>query len=212
MLAGVAHELRNPLGGVEIFSHLLNKELTEADNKKNYVQKIIHEVAVMKKILTDFLEFARPKNPQPEMCNIEKLIDEVRLIFSQDIEQKGIALQTMIAEKHTFADPGHLRQILVNLIENAIQSLHGNGVITIATQAHAHNVEIVIEDNGPGIEENIKEKIFDPFFTTKERGSGLGLAIVKKLVEENRGDIRVVANERQGTRCVVSFPKNETTE
>ncbi len=210
MLAGVAHELRNPLGGVEIFSHLLKKELSETDNKKNYVQKIIREVDVMKKILTDFLEFARPQNPQPEMCNIEKLIDEVRVIFSQDIEQKGIEFKTTILVKQTYVDPGHLRQILVNLIENSIQSLNGNGKIAVATQGRNDRVELVIEDNGPGIEENIKEKIFDPFFTTKERGSGLGLAIVKKLVEENHGDIRIVSDEHHGTRCMLLFPRNET--
>lgn len=210
MVAGVAHELRNPLGGVEIFSHLLNKELNTDDKKKDYSKKIIREVDVMKKILSDFLEFARPQNPQPQVCDIQKLVEEVQLNFGPDIEQKNIVFDVHIEERRTFVDPGHLRQILVNVIENSIQSLNGNGRITIASRGTGNYVEIAIEDNGEGIEEGIRDKIFDPFFTTKEKGSGLGLAIVKKLVDENNGDIRMIAGEKKGTRCVLVFPREPT--
>ncbi len=209
MLAGVAHELRNPLGGVEIFAHLLNKEITEDGVRRNYIRKIINEVDVMKKILTDFLEFARPKVPQPQTCDVKVLIDEVRSIFSQDLDHKAIQFRTDVRERQAFVDPGHLRQILVNLIENSIQSMNGDGVITIETKDHNGQMELTISDNGHGIEEGIREKVFDPFFTTKEKGSGLGLAIVKKLVEENHGGIGIESDGRNGTRCVLMFPKAE---
>lgn len=206
MLAGVAHELRNPLGGVEIFAHLLNKEIPENDNKHNYSKKIIREVDVMKKILTDFLEFARPKDPIPEMCSIEKLVDEVRTIFGPGMKQQRVQFETNIIERNVYADPGHLRQILMNLIENSMQSVKDGGFIKIESKLFDNEVELVIEDNGHGIDEAIKEKIFDPFFTTKEKGSGLGLAIVKKLVDENNGDITLQSEQNKGTRFVLKLP------
>lgn len=206
MLAGVAHELRNPLGGVEIFAHLLRKEIPEIDAKHDYTKKIIREVDVMKKILTDFLEFARPKDPMPEVCNIQKLVDEIRLIFAQVMEEKNVQCITHIHEKNVYADPGHLRQMLMNLIENALHSVNNGGWIKIESKLTENGVEIVIEDNGHGIDETIKDKIFDPFFTTKEKGSGLGLAIVKKLTDENNGDITVASYANKGTRFVLTFP------
>lgn len=212
MLAGVAHELRNPLGGVEIFSHLLSKEISDKGSQKSYVLKIINEVDVMKKILSDFLDFARPRVPQPQLCNVQSLVDEVRVIFGQDIDRKSIQLRTRIGAKRAYVDPGHLRQILVNLLENSIQSVNGDALISIETKENQDRIELIIEDNGHGIEEGIRDKIFDPFFTTKEKGSGLGLAIVKKLVEENHGDIGIESNGLNGTRCVVVFPATETPQ
>ncbi len=206
MLAGVAHELRNPLGGVEIFAHLLNKEIPESDNKHNYSKKIVREVDVMKKILTDFLEFARPKDPMPESCHIQKLVEEIKTIFDQSIKEKRIRFETQMADIVVYADPGHLRQILMNLIENAIHSVSENGHVRIVSRARDTEIELSIEDNGHGIDPAIKEKIFDPFFTTKEKGSGLGLAIVKKLVDENNGDIILSSDPGAGTRFVLTLP------
>lgn len=216
MLAGVAHELRNPLGGVEIFAHLLNKEIPESDNKSNYSKKIIREVDVMKKILTDFLEFARPMDPMPELCSIQKLVEEIRTIFGQRIEEKKIQFKISVSDKKVYADPGHMRQILMNLIENSIQSVNEGGWIRIESKILDGEVQLVIEDNGHGIDEAIKEKIFDPFFTTKEKGSGLGLAIVKKLIDENNGDIILTSEQNKGTRFQLMLPgvpvERETNE
>lgn len=206
MLAGVAHELRNPLGGIEIYAHLLNKEISESDATHNHSKKIIREVDVMKKILTDFLEFARPKDPMPEMCSIQKMVDEIRIIFGQGMEDKHVQFKTRILQNNVFADPGHFRQILMNLIENSMQSVNDGGWIKIESASIENEVELIIEDNGHGIGEAIKEKIFDPFFTTKEKGSGLGLAIVKKLVDENNGDITLVSEQDKGTRFVLRLP------
>ncbi len=216
MLAGVAHELRNPLGGVEIFAHLLNKEIPESDNKSNYSKKIIREVDVMKKILTDFLEFARPMDPMPELCSIQKLVEEIRTIFGQRIEEKKIQFKISVSDKKVYADPGHMRQILMNLIENSIQSVNEGGWIRIESKILDGEVQLMIEDNGHGIDEAIKEKIFDPFFTTKEKGSGLGLAIVKKLLDENNGDIILTSEQNKGTRFQLTLPgvpvERETNE
>jgi signal transduction histidine kinase len=206
MLAGVAHELRNPLGGVEIFAHLLNKEIPDSDNKHTYSKKIVREVDVMKKILTDFLEFARPNDPIPEMCNIQKLVDEIHTIFDTSIREKRIQFHVHVSDKKVYADPGHLRQILMNLIENAIHSVAESGIIKLDSRPIENGIELSIEDNGHGIEASIREKIFDPFFTTKEKGSGLGLAIVKKLVDENNGDITLGSEQANGTRFILTLP------
>jgi len=207
MLAGVAHELRNPLGGVEIYSHLLHKELAANENKQGHAKKIIHEVDVMKRILSDFLEFARPRQAQPELCDVQKLIDEIHALLGPEIREKKIEFIAEIRERQLYADPGHLRQVLMNLIQNSVQSVNGKGRIVVTSKRTEDKVELVVEDNGSGIDDTIRDKIFDPFFTTKEKGSGLGLAIVKKLIEENGGDIVLVSMLNKGTRCVLSFPK-----
>ncbi|HNM13894.1 MAG TPA: ATP-binding protein, partial [bacterium] len=112
-------------------------------------------------------------------------------------------------EKQVYADPGHLRQILINLIENAMQSGNVLPRVRIVSQRVNAMIEITVEDNGHGIEDNIKEKIFDPFFTTKEKGSGLGLAIVKKFVDENDGDITITSSGTNGTMVRLMFPTKE---
>jgi signal transduction histidine kinase len=208
MLAGVAHELRNPLGGIEIYAHLLNKEILNNDKNKNYTQKIIFEVESMKKILIDFLDFARPNSPQPDVCHITATVEDVRNMLRQQIEKKHITIQMDIQDDRLVIDPAHFRQIITNIIENSIQSIETDkGQITIKSKLTDDQIQINISDNGAGIEEAIKDKIFDPFFTTKEKGSGLGLAIVKKLVDENNGDIMIISNPPKGSDCQLVFYK-----
>lgn len=209
MLAGVAHELRNPLAGVEIFAHLLKKEKPNDDALQDKVMKIIRETEVMKRILGDFVDFARPRKPQPEVCNVERLLEEVHSIFHSELDSKNIILVREIGPNRVFADPGQVRQCLMNLIENAQQSISKDGTIRISTSVRERDIEISIEDTGEGVAESIRDKIFDPFFTTKERGSGLGLAIVKKLVDENNGDVRLESEADQGAKFVISFPRSE---
>ncbi|KAB2878327.1 HAMP domain-containing histidine kinase, partial [bacterium] len=141
-----------------------------------------------------------------EMCSIQKMVDEIRIIFGQGMEDKHVQFKTRILQNNVFADPGHFRQILMNLIENSMQSVNDGGWIKIESASVENEVELIIEDNGHGIGEAIREKIFDPFFTTKEKGSGLGLAIVKKLVDENNGDITLVSEQNKGTRFVLRLP------
>ncbi len=211
MLAGVAHELRNPLGGVEIYAHLINKETPDSDARKPYTRKIISEVDVMKKILIDFLDFARPNNPNPSVCPIEPVLDDVYTVLHAAMEKKKTRFIKSIHAPQVYVDPGHLRQILINIIENAIHSIEPNGEIRVASKKESLHVQIEIHDNGHGIDESIKDKIFDPFFTTKEKGSGLGLAIVKKLVEENNGDIAISSEEKNGTTFILTFPAQPLT-
>ncbi|HNL25680.1 MAG TPA: HAMP domain-containing sensor histidine kinase [bacterium] len=209
MLAGVAHELRNPLGGMELYAHLLNKEIPDGDNRKKAILKVLRELDVMKQIVNDFLDYARPKEPQPMVCDLSKLIDEIRINLSALTTEKSVQWEVELNEKQVYADPGHLRQILINLIENAMQSGNVLPRVRIVSQRVNAMIEITVEDNGHGIEDNIKEKIFDPFFTTKEKGSGLGLAIVKKFVDENDGDITITSSGTNGTMVRLMFPTKE---
>lgn len=127
------------------------------------------------------------------------------------MEKKKTRFIKSIHAPQVYVDPGHLRQILINIIENAIHSIEPNGEIRVASKKESLHVQIEIHDNGHGIDESIKDKIFDPFFTTKEKGSGLGLAIVKKLVEENNGDIAISSEEKNGTTFILTFPAQPLT-
>lgn len=208
MLAGVAHELRNPLGGIEIYTHLLNKELQHDEKSRNYIRKIIFEIESMKKILVDFLDFARPSSPQPQLCSLRSTVEDLYQPLKPVMEKKSIHFQTDIRHDTVFVDRAHLRQILTNVIENSIQSIENDkGQIILRSELQDDQIVITITDNGKGIDESIKDKIFDPFFTTKEKGSGLGLAIVKKLVDENNGDITIYSDGTVGSVCRLIFNK-----
>jgi signal transduction histidine kinase len=186
----------------------LNKEILNSDKNKNYTQKIIFEVESMKKILIDFLDFARPNSPQPDKCSITAIIEDVRNMLRLQIEKKHISIQTEIRNDRIIIDPAHFRQIVTNILENSIQSIESDkGQIVIKSKLTDDHIQINIIDNGAGIDEKIKDKIFDPFFTTKEKGSGLGLAIVKKLVDENNGDIMIISNPSKGSDCQLIFYK-----
>jgi signal transduction histidine kinase len=206
MLAGVAHELRNPLGGIEIYAHLLKKSLN-GDSERKQVGKIIHEIDAMKKILSDFQEFAGPQTALPRVNDLEPLIASVRDLFAREISEKKLSFQMKLRQPTLVADAGHLRQVLVNLIENAIHSSNEGGEISI--EAHPDGMQCIlsIRDRGHGMTGETLERIFDPFFTTKEQGSGLGLAIVKMLVEINNGSIHIFSVPNEGTTCVVKFPR-----
>lgn len=204
MLAGVAHELRNPLGGMEIYAHLMQRSAGDEVGKKQ-IGKIIHEIDMMKKILSDFQEFARPRTATITACDVEKTVNGVWELLTKEIAEKAIVFDKKIRHPHIDADPGHLRQILVNVLENAIQASPQGGRIHVECVRIGEEAILRITDEGEGVDAEVMEKIFDPFFTTKEKGSGLGLAIVKMLAELNGGQVDLQSERGRGTTCTLTF-------
>ncbi|MFQ5627562.1 MAG: ATP-binding protein [bacterium] len=194
MLAGIAHEIRNPLGGIELFAGLLQKQ-ADGEVKKS-VDRILSEVQHLKQIVTDFLDYARPVEPKKQNVYLKKLIQEARELLHGSAE--NIKWQIEVDESIVVhSDPDHLRRILLNLLRNACEALfeQDNGLITFSAQDRHKHIHISVQDNGPGVAEENREKIFQPFFTTRHQGTGLGLALVKLLVEENDGTIELVQAE-----------------
>jgi signal transduction histidine kinase len=201
MLAGVAHEIRNPLGGIELFVGLLSDHVAADAEPKKHVQRIAREVAQLKGIVESFLEYARPKSPTPEPCSLDGLLRETASLLDSQMTSRDIALsiEPPDPDPPVEADPQHLKRIFLNLLRNALQAVPDGGKIRIWWQQAGREVKVTLADTGSGIPPEAAGRIFDPFFTTRQSGTGLGLAIVKTLVEANGGSIQLVRSGQDGT-------------
>lgn len=207
MLAGVAHEIRNPLGGIELFAGLLSDEVSEESEASSHVDRIVKEVGHLKKIVDHFLFYARPHDPNKEGCSLDDTVEETSHLVENQISQLGIVLSVK-SEKPSiivWADPDHLKRILLNLLQNAIQAMPNGGEIRIRWCLADGQVSIFVQDDGDGMSREVQEKIFTPFFTTRDQGTGLGLSIVKGLVEVNGGSIRLVRSDENGSEFEVKL-------
>ncbi len=213
MASNVAHELRNPLGGIGGYAALLERDLDIEDPRRDLVKKIIDGVEKLNRIATNLLVFTRPMRPQKRPVNLIQIIDEVLLMVEVELEQdeNNIKIDKKYSgkkEKDISLDPEHFQQVFLNLIKNAVQSMENEGeiVVDLRNDTEAKFLEIMVRDSGCGIDEDYLQKLFLPFFTTKADGTGLGLSIVKKIMDAHSGEIRVESEINKGTTFKIRFP------
>jgi signal transduction histidine kinase len=200
MLAGIAHEVRNPLGGLELYAGLLRDALGGQPERLEEVQRIEREVGHLKIVVNEFLEFARRPPPNLESVELAPLCDEVRELTRAS---SGAAIAVDVpARLSVRADAGQLRRVLLNLARNAATAAR-NGRIQLAARRVHGDVRIEVRDDGPGVPTELREQIFTPFFTTREKGTGLGLAFVREIVRDHGGE--VVVRDAPGGGSVFSF-------
>ena len=213
MLAGVAHEIRNPLGGIELFAGLLRDDLPEGD-QRSAAEKILREVRNLKNITQGFLDWARPKVAHKENVRVRDIFNEAASLLGREADSANLEYSEQPENIGVNADPQHLKQIFINLIQNAIQATPSNCLVQIRAQFSDDDsaIAITFQDNGPGIPDAIQPQIFEPFFTTREKGTGLGLAVVKNLVEENGGRIELIESSAAGSvfAIVLQLPTAES--
>jgi len=193
LLAQIAHEIRNPLGGIELLANLVKENKTVDAKDKEYLDSILKEVQGLKRLITSYLNYGRPVPVNPEWINPEKVFIEIESIFKNQMKQRNIDYSFSNKLEKIYFDPAHLRNILLNLIANSLDSVPDNGKVSIASESINGHWMISVKDNGTGIAKENLGKIFNPFFTTKKDGTGLGLAISKKLCKENKAEL-VAAN------------------
>lgn len=212
MIAGVSHEIRNPLGIISSSAELLQKKMAPDDAMQQIPSVIIAESYRLNNIITDFLNYARPKAPALNACRIEEVIDKNIRFLSSQSEKTGVAIRTHFeSDLPTIqADADMLYQAFLNLLINAMQAMGQGGAVDIWAKAANKNIWIVFEDKGSGIPKEILEKIWDPFFTTKDKGTGLGLGIVKKIIEAHKGQIRIDNRSEGGARISIRLPVHES--
>jgi signal transduction histidine kinase len=200
MLAGIAHEVRNPLGGLELYAGLLRDALANQPERLDEVARIEREVGHLKAVVNEFLEFARRPAPRLESVALRPLFDEIRELTAVP----GGATVTVDAPDGLAvrADAAQVRRALLNLARNAVAAARG-GNIQIAAAAQGARVQLEVRDDGPGVPEELREKIFAPFFTTREKGTGLGLAFVREIARDHGGE--VVVRAAPGGGSVFSF-------
>lgn len=208
MLAGVAHEIRNPLGGIELYAGLIASDLDAADPRKALILKVIGEVRTLNQVISDFLTFARPTPAHPEPVAIAQVVDEVGFLMAPEMEAARVDFHADVpGEVMLYADAGQLKRALLNLAKNAVQAMPDGGRLSVAVHKDKGQVALCVTDTGTGIAEAHIARLFEPFYTTREQGSGLGLAIVRQAVVENGGEIFVESREGKGTTFRLIFPE-----
>lgn len=199
MLAQVAHEIRNPLGGLELFASALSEE-TEPSERERLLNRIRSEIRALDTIIKDFLTFARPPDPGVEFQDLRVPLTEAAELVEAEIGHDEKALTVSLSEEPLLAraDPGQVKRVVLNLLRNAAQA---GREVELGAQVRNGEIEIRVRDDGPGVPEEMQDRIFDPFVTDKEQGAGLGLAIVRQLTESNHGRIELTspADEAVGT-------------
>jgi signal transduction histidine kinase len=213
MVAGVAHEIRNPLGIISSTAELLRKRLEQNEANSRLAKIIEEEVNRLNQTVTEFLDFARPREPNLQICDVEGILERGLEFLKPEIERHHIALNRKYGRNgHPVkADPDLLYRAFLNILINAIQAMPQGGELTVSTAAgpRGKGLRIEFQDTGEGITaENVK-KIFNPFFTTKDYGSGLGLSIVKGIVESHQGTIAIESHFGQGAKVSIVLPEIE---
>jgi signal transduction histidine kinase len=208
MMAGVSHEIRNPLGIIRSSAELLKKKMADVDPKNHFPDIIVQESNRLNNIITDFLNFARPAVPHRDLCQLEEIIGKNINYLSPQTEEQHYGIITNFNKKPpaVIADGAMLYQAFLNILINAMQAMPAGGPIWIRTGLDNGYATVVFEDQGPGIPEALIGKIWDPFFTTKEKGTGLGLGIVKNIILSHGGKIRIENRTEGGARVTVHLP------
>jgi len=202
----IAHEIRNPLGSIELFANMISEDLKESIHG-DYARRISSSVRMLRNTLENMLSFTRGINPKKTSACINELIEEIIKEFQELFSRVGIEVCNKIKDRFViYIDSSLIRQALINLIVNAYQAMPDGGTITIDAYKDGDFVKLIIKDTGQGIDSEIVEKIFDPFFSTKDRGTGLGLSITNSIISAHGGRIEVKSKIGKGTEFAVYLP------
>jgi len=210
LAAGLAHEIRNPLSAISGVIEVLSDEVKPTEDNTHLLNVVTQEVQRLNLLVEDFLLFARPIQKPEVSVDISQVIDKTVELFSSATHRNGLQL-VVNTEKELYVqvDPYRLKQVIWNLLLNAIQAMPNGGKIVVEAHLEEGDVVIKVLDEGCGINEGVIPRIFEPFFTTKGGGTGLGLAIVKRVVEGHDGRINVISSEDKGTAFIITLPKGE---
>lgn len=208
MTAGVSHEIRNPLGIIKSSAQLLKKKMEKLDVKTTIPDIIVEESTRLDNIITDFLDFARPRLPDIHPCRVEEIIEKNIAFLAPRIEDNNFNVIKKISEHlpEILADSAMLYQAFLNILINAFQSMKNNGCLIIQIKYDSVSIVINFIDDGEGISEDVLKKIWTPFFTTKDTGTGLGLGMVKNMIEAHNGTITITNAEPKGANVEIILP------
>jgi signal transduction histidine kinase len=214
MAIQLAHEIRNPLGSIELFAALLSKELRDKADQKSWAEQIVTGVKFLNTIVTNMLTFTKVSRPQFSHFDLKQMIEETLVFLEPVCVQRNIRI-TCEGEQPLLIDGDRemLRQMLINLLMNGLQAMPEQGTLAVlATSDEPGTVQIEVQDTGVGIPEENLERIFDPFFTTNEKGTGLGLSLVHQIVQKHNGAVAVESRFGHGTRFRITVPAKQYQE
>ncbi|MBF0510660.1 MAG: two-component sensor histidine kinase [Deltaproteobacteria bacterium] len=216
MVAGVAHEIRTPLGIIRSTAELLGKKINKYEPNNRLAEVIVEESRRLNNIVTEFLDFARPQTPRLAPCNVENVLDKNLFQLASEMDLRQIILEKKYVGGgvNIMGDPDLLYRAFLNIFNNSVAAMPSGGRINVTTTVKNDNhdslFEVCITDTGEGIDPDMMKRICDPFFTTKEKGTGLGLSIVKNILDSHAAVIDfqspVAESSPRGTKVIISFP------
>lgn len=208
VIAGIAHEIRNPLGIIRSSAELLLRRFDGDATSRKIVEAIYDEARRLSQIVNDFLDYARPRTPKREEVDINILLDQAQTFLSSELQKYGVELVRHIPEgTHILGDKDLLYRAVYNILINAMQAIEKDGVIRIRTHAGEDGfLELYFHDSGPGFPPDSLQKLLDPFFTTKDHGTGLGLPIVKSIIVSHEGQISLYNAPEGGAVIKLRLP------
>lgn len=212
MLGGVAHEVRNPLGGMELFCGLADEELGSAtpslSEARAHLGRVRAELDYLKRIVEDFLAFARERRLNLEPLEARTLVEEACVHLDGEAQGRGVAIERTAEETRLCGDPSLLTCALVNVVRNAVQASAPGTTVRVRGHLAGERYELDVVDAGPGIPAEVQARVFEPFFTTREKGTGLGLPLTRKLVEAHGGSVTLASRPGE-TRVSILLPLPE---
>lgn len=206
LAAGSAHEIRNPLTIIQGFLQLMNASLDEEELKKFHVPLILEELDRINQIVEEMLMLAKPGVPQMTEMDLQELIRGILPLFSGNLPS-NVSLSVDVHSVQVMVDTAQFKQVFYNLFRNSLEAMGEQGKIRLFSKLTEEEVHIYVDDDGPGIPDELKDDIFEPFVSTKKKGTGLGLAIIRRIIESHQGRITLVDKEERGTRFKISLPR-----
>jgi PAS domain S-box-containing protein len=222
MAAGIAHELKNPLAGIEVMAGLLRRQVPDSRDAQSLLADILSEAKLANAIVVEMLEFVRPVRLQVERTDLRDVVQQSVTMAESKVPRRDVVVRINLQPGLPMIESDHhqLSQVFTNLVANAFEALDGKGQITISATTSAIEADpafagihpptpavlIEVADDGPGVPAELTDRIFNPFFTTKVTGTGLGLAIVRKIIDAHDGRIDVSSTPQTGTKFRVTLP------
>ncbi|NNE35786.1 MAG: sensor histidine kinase [Rhodothermales bacterium] len=207
--AGIAHEIRNPLGGVSGAVEILESMTGPDDQRHEFVGIVKKEIARISTIVSRQLDLVQTNPPDPAPCDVVHVVESVIALVRKQAEGQGVAVELHVGSGVPVieADEQGLRQAILNLLLNAVQAMPQGGSVTVSVQAKSGRVSVIFEDRGPGLSDEALQRAFDPFYSTKREGVGLGLSIAFQIIDQQGGDLRVVNRTHGGARFTLEIPE-----
>lgn len=211
--ANLAHEIRNPLNAISLNAQLLKEEIVNKNQPVAFevIELILQEIRRLDHLISDFLEFARPKQPRMILGTVTEPLNKSLSLYRQQLLKKNIELKKQWKEVDlVYHDPEQLQQVFNNILENAIQWTPESGTITIQVKEEEGYVVVTFIDSGPGIAPQILDRIFDVFYSKREGGIGVGLAIVRSLLKGHHGKVSAKNHKKGGAQFDIYLPLRRT--
>jgi len=210
MAAGIAHEIRNPLGTLRGFAHFFGRQPGVGEEVKSYAALMVSEVDRLNNTVSGLLQFARPRELQMQSVNLDELLAKTAALMASDLVGRSLRFQCRTdTDIRCTGDPDLLLQALMNLVKNSISATAEGGEISLTAVEDDQTVRIKVADSGCGMNEQERERMFDPFFTTKNTGTGLGLTVSHRIIEQHKGFFEIRSAPGAGTTITLILPKGQ---